>query len=114
MRFGARMIVEVSGGLNVWPRLSVGGNFPGLGNSKLSGTIGHPFIADSIVIIVKKTASFLVSALALLMLMTPLPSVLADEPVEKPMGCIHGDCENGRGTFIAETDRGQTTYRGTF
>lgn len=29
-------------------------------------------------------------------------------------GCFSGDCENGRGTLIEETDRGLTIYRGTF
>lgn len=34
---------------------------------------------------------------------------------EDETGCIHGDCENGRGTLVREdTDRGRTVYQGTF
>jgi hypothetical protein len=33
---------------------------------------------------------------------------------EVVLGCIYGDCENGRGTLVEETSRGITTYRGTF
>lgn len=30
------------------------------------------------------------------------------------LGCISGDCVNGRGTLVEETDRGLRTYRGDF
>lgn len=51
-----------------------------------------------------------------LLLGTVLPGsvqVLAAE-AEEGFGCIAGDCENGRGTLVSMTERGQTTYRGTF
>lgn len=33
---------------------------------------------------------------------------------ERELGCVTGDCENGRGTLIEETERGRVSYRGTF
>ena len=58
--------------------------------------------------------SLCVARMMALLLLTAVPPAFAADAVEEGMGCIHGDCENGRGTFVAETDRGQTTYRGTF
>lgn len=39
-------------------------------------------------------------------------SALAANNVE--LGCISGDCVNGKGTIVEETDRGLRTYRGDF
>lgn len=33
---------------------------------------------------------------------------------EEELGCIRGDCENGEGVLVKETERGLTRYRGSF
>ena len=48
--------------------------------------------------------------LALLLLFAPLLQAASRDEV----GCITGDCANGKGTLVEETERGLRTYRGDF
>jgi hypothetical protein len=51
-----------------------------------------------------------IALLAMLALVSPaLFAAVGDE-----LGCTTGDCENGVGTLVQETDRGLTRYRGPF
>ena len=43
-----------------------------------------------------------------------LTSLQLQAAVGDELGCISGDCENGFGTLVAETDRGLVRYRGEF
>lgn len=47
-------------------------------------------------------------------LLLPLLAAGARAEEDDGLGCIRGDCENGQGTLVRDTELGRTVYRGGF